>query len=72
MSILERRGTRAIRKLAGLHPLKEIEVLLDAAMAARAVLAGLIGGAAITIGVLGAQVTDIGFALFDAASPANS
>ncbi len=53
---------RAVRELAGAHAAKQVEVLVDAAPAVRAVAAGLGQAAAHRAHFLGRQVVDIGFA----------
>ena len=55
----------AVRKLAGLHAGEQVEVLGHAAVAERAVLARPVGRAPVFLGVLGAQVADVGLALFN-------
>ncbi len=56
---------RAVGKLAGAHPLEQVEVLLDAAVAVRAVAARLGERAAILADLVGVQVADIGLARLD-------
>jgi hypothetical protein len=51
MSILAR-STLAVRELAGLHAGEQVEVLFDAAVAERAVLARLGQAAAVFLGLL--------------------
>ena len=53
---------RAVRKLAGAHAAEQVEVLLDAAVAERAVLAGLGQRAAVDAHLVLALVVDIGLA----------
>jgi len=55
----------AVGKLAGLHPHEQVKVLLDGAIAVRAVGAGLVGRAAVLIGILGREVADVGLTLLD-------
>ena len=55
----------AIGKLALAHALKQVEILLDAAVAVRTVLAGLGEGAAMLANLLGGEVIDVGLAGLD-------
>ena len=55
----------AVGKLARAHAPEEIQVLLDRAVAPRAVATRLGQGAAVGAGVLGAEVADVGQALLD-------
>src|SRR5581483_6818470 len=43
----------------------EVEIFLHAAIAERAVAAGLVRRAAIFVGLLGRKIADVGFAFFD-------
>ena len=54
-----------VRKLAGAHALKEIEVFLNAPLAVGVIFAGFCQGAAILAHLFRGQVGDIGLALFD-------
>jgi hypothetical protein len=56
---------RAVGELAGLHPLEQVEVLGDGAVAEGTVLTRAVGRAAVFLGVLGAQVADVGLAAAD-------
>jgi hypothetical protein len=55
----------AVRKLAGAHALEQVEVLLDRAVAPRAVLAGRGEGAAVLADLVGGEVVDVGLAGLD-------
>ena len=57
--------TLAVFKLTGGHAGEQIQVLFNAAVAERAVLAGLGQAAAVFLGLLGRQVADVGLAFFD-------
>ncbi len=65
MSILARKHHRAVGELAVLHAREQVEVLRHAAVAVRAVLAGLRQRAAIFAHLLRRQVVHIGQALVD-------
>ncbi len=56
---------RAVRELAGAHLRKEVQVLLDGAVAVRAVLARPGQRAAMGADLVGGQVADVGLALSD-------
>ena len=58
-------GARAIGELAGSHALEQVEVLLDGAVAIRAVAAGLVERAAMLPNLIGGQIADVGFAGLD-------
>ena len=62
---LAAQGARAVRELTRLHTLEQVEVLGDGAVAVRALAAGLVRRAAVLVGLLRAQVRDIGLALTD-------
>ncbi len=53
---------RAVGELAAAHPLEEVEVLLDRAVAPRAVPAGLGQRAAVLADLVGREVVDVGLA----------
>ncbi len=55
----------AVGKLALAHALKQVEILLDAAVAVGAVCAGLGEGAAMLANLLGGEVIDVGLAGLD-------
>ncbi len=55
----------AVGKLALAHALKQVEILLDAAVAVGAVLAGLGEGAAMLANLLGGEVIDVSLAGLD-------
>ena len=58
-------GAGAVGEIAGAHPLKEVEVFLDRAIAVGGFGAGLGGGAAGFADLFGGEVADVGVALFD-------
>ena len=58
-------GVAAVRELAVLHPLKQVEVFLHRAVSPRAFLARLGQGAAVLAHLVGGQVVDIGFAVLN-------
>ena len=58
-------GPRAIGKLAGSHPLEQIQVFLHAAVAIGTVAARLGQRPAIVAGSVGRQIADVGFAVPD-------
>ncbi|MNH08227.1 hypothetical protein D3C79_676360 [compost metagenome] len=55
----------AVLELAGLHAREQVEVVFDAALAERAVLARLLQVAAVFLGLIRGQVADIGLATLD-------
>ena len=55
--------TRAIGEFSFAHTLEEVEVLVDGAVAIRALIAGLGERTAMLANLVGAQIVDIGFAV---------
>ena len=62
---LRPQGPRPVGKFPRLHPLEEVEVLRHRAPAEGAVGARPVGRPAVFLGLLGAQVADVGLALLD-------
>ena len=60
MSIFARSTRGAVRELAPLHPLEQIEALLDRSLAPGAVLAGLGEAATVLADLVGGEIVDVG------------
>ena len=64
---LRAQHARAVRELARPHPLEQVEVLLDRAVAVRALAARLGERPAVLADLVGRQVVDVGLAVADQA-----